>query len=98
MVLLNAKDSIILSDLRASSNGAFVFSGLYNSQNYILFISYPGYLSVSKVINVGQNKILDLGSIFLTSKYTRLNKTNSSSSFWTKVNKFLIFNSCFVFR
>lgn len=83
VVLLNAKDSIILSDLRASSNGAFVFSGLYNSQNYILFISYPGYLSVSKVINVGQNKILDLGSIFLTSKEVLLKEVVVKSSIRT---------------
>ena len=56
VVLLNAKDSIILSDLRASSNGVFVFSGLYNNQNYILLISYPGYLSLAKQITIGQIK------------------------------------------
>lgn len=80
VVLLNAKDSIILSDLRASSNGAFIFSGLNDNQNYILFISHPGYLSVSKVINVGQDKILDLGSIFLTSKEVLLKEVVVKSS------------------
>jgi hypothetical protein len=68
VVLLNAKDSIILSDVRTSSNGAFVFPELYSNRNYILFISYPGYLSISKDINSLQIKNIDLGSIYLTSK------------------------------
>lgn len=80
VVLLNAKDSIILSDVRASSNGVFVFSGLYNNQNYILFISYPGYLSLSKQITLGQNNNVDLGSIFLTSKEVLLKEVVVKSS------------------
>src|SRR3989339_1014349 len=80
VVLLNAKDSIILSDLRASSNGVFVFSGLYNNQNYILLISYPGYLSLAKQITIGQNNNVDLGSIFLTSKEVLLKEVVVKSS------------------
>lgn len=80
VVLLNAKDSIILSDVRTSSNGAFVFSELYINRNYILFISYPGYLSISKEINIGQIKSIDLGSIILTSKEVLLKEVVVKSS------------------
>ncbi|MDP3567268.1 MAG: outer membrane beta-barrel protein [Sediminibacterium sp.] len=80
VVLLNAKDSIILSDVRTSSNGSFVFSELYNNRNYILFISYPGYLSISKEINIGQIKSIDLGSIILTSKEVLLKEVVVKSS------------------
>lgn len=80
VVLLNAKDSIILSDVRTSSNGAFIFSELYNNRNYILFISYPGYLSISKEINSLQIKNIDLGSIYLTSKEVLLKEVVVKSS------------------
>ena len=51
-----------------------------NNRNYILFISYPGYLSISKEINSLQIKNIDLGSIYLTSKEVLLKEVVVKSS------------------
>ncbi|MDP1842413.1 MAG: outer membrane beta-barrel protein [Sediminibacterium sp.] len=74
VVLLNFKDSIILSDIRSLSNGEFRFSNIKKNQNYILFISYPGYVSLSKEIIASDKDSLNfnLGTIFLTSQGTFL--------------------------
>lgn len=80
VVLLNSKDSIILSDVRSTSVGTFSFSLVNKSQNLILFISYPGYLSLSKEIYIGGNKNIDLGTIFLTSKAVLLQEVVVKSS------------------
>ncbi len=80
VVLLNSKDSIIISDDRTTSNGVFGFSRVNQNKNYILFISYPGFLSLSKEINVEVNKSIDLGTIFLTSKSALLQEVVVKSS------------------
>ncbi len=69
VILLN-KDSIILADMRSSKTGSFVFSGLKEDQSYILVISYPEYVSLSRrvYISSGGNEPIELGRISLFSK------------------------------
>jgi hypothetical protein len=69
VVLLN-KDSIILADVRSSQTGSFVFSELKNDQPYILVISYPEYVSLSRQVPVPApgSELVDLGKIQLFSK------------------------------
>jgi hypothetical protein len=69
VVLLN-KDSIILADMRSSKTGSFGFSGLKEDQSYILVISYPEYVSLSRPVYIQPtgNVLLDLGRIPLFSK------------------------------
>lgn len=74
VVLLNKKDSIILGDTRSQSNGAFLLSGFRLNQPILLFISYPGYVSLTKevVTNSTQNPEIDLGKISFTSQVVLL--------------------------
>lgn len=47
VVLLQAKDSFIVSDVRADKNGRFEFKNLNDTAQYVLFFSYPKYVSYS---------------------------------------------------
>lgn len=70
VVLLNKKDSIIISDVRSDSNGKFLFPHVIDPANTFLFISFPGYVSIAKELQISDfpDKIFDIGNIYLTSQ------------------------------
>lgn len=70
LVLLDKKDSIIQFDVRSDQSGKFIFSNVSSFQQYLLFISYPGYVSMTKeiTINLSGKEIIDIGKVYLTSK------------------------------
>lgn len=74
VVLLNKKDSIILNDARTLSNGSFTFSNLGSDQSFLLFVSYPGYVSLTKDVSIHNvlNAVIDLGKIYVTSQVVLL--------------------------
>jgi hypothetical protein len=69
-ILLQARDSFIISDTRADKEGRFSFSNLSDTAAYVLFFSYPGYAAYTYRIaaNVPKNGILDLGMVGLLLK------------------------------
>ncbi|MFW2478419.1 MAG: TonB-dependent receptor [Sediminibacterium sp.] len=74
VVLLNKNDSIILNDARTLSNGSFTFSNLRMNQSFLLFVSYPGYVSLTKEIPINNalNAVIDLGKVYVTSQVVLL--------------------------
>lgn len=54
IVLLNKKDSFIVAETRSDYDGQFNIDGLNDRQTYILFISYPRYVSYSTIVDVKQ--------------------------------------------
>jgi hypothetical protein len=66
VVILNAKDSIIFKDVRTSNTGEFIASNFIPGQ-YILLVTYPGYVDFVKPFNVSNDATLvDFGQIKLT--------------------------------
>lgn len=70
VVLLQARDSFIVSDTRADKEGRFVFNHLNDTANYILFFSYPGYAAYSHKITAVKpvDGVLDMGTVSLLLK------------------------------
>lgn len=70
VILLQARDSFIVSDIRADKEGRFAFHNLPDSAGYILFFSYPGYAAYSHKIalNEPKNGLLDMGTVSLVLK------------------------------
>lgn len=70
VILLQARDSFIVSDTRVDKEGRFVFHNLSDTAGYVLFFSYPGYAAYSYKIaaNESKNGILDMGTVSLLLK------------------------------
>lgn len=67
VILLQARDSFIVSDTRADKEGRFAFHNLSDTAGYVLFFSYPGYAAYSRKIALNEPKdgILDMGMVSL---------------------------------
>ena len=65
VVLLQPKDSFIVSDIRTDSAGKFLFARLNDTAQYVLFFTYPQYADYAARIDMRQsvNGILDLRKI-----------------------------------
>lgn len=51
-IILMKKDSFIVAKKRSNEHGDFGFDGLIDKQTYLLFISYPRYVSYSMVVDL----------------------------------------------
>lgn len=74
IVLLRAKDSVIVKDVRSNSDGKFEFKNLPDSAHYILLFSYPKYADFSIRVDLGnkEDKVYDLQSIYLIPNFKLL--------------------------
>lgn len=54
-IILMKKDSFIVAEKRSNEHGDFGFDGLTDKQTYLLFISYPRYVSYSIVVDIKLN-------------------------------------------
>ena len=70
VILLQARDSFIVSDTRADKEGRFVFHTISDTAAYVLLFSYPGYAAYTQRIaaNEPKNGILDMGTVSLLLK------------------------------
>ncbi len=63
IVLLNAKDSVLIADTRSNANGQFTLNNL-NAGSYILMVSYPKYVDYVTYVSLNMStKTVDLGKI-----------------------------------
>ena len=62
VMLLNAKDSSLANFTRASSTGAFTFKNV-KSGNYVLKISFVGFIPYNEVIKPATDAVMDLGDL-----------------------------------
>ncbi len=62
VMLLSAKDSSLVNFTRASSTGAFAFKNI-KSGNYVLKISFVGFIPYNQVIKPATDAVLDLGDL-----------------------------------
>jgi hypothetical protein len=70
VILLQARDSFIVTDTRADKDGRFAFNNLSDTVGYFLFISYPGYAAYAHKItaNESRNGLSDMGTVSLLLK------------------------------
>ncbi len=62
VMLLTPKDSALVNFSRASDKGVFEFKNVKNS-NYILKVSYVGYLPYQQVLSPSPTEVADLGNV-----------------------------------
>ncbi|MEA5460025.1 TonB-dependent receptor [Arcicella sp. LKC2W] len=62
VMLLQPKDSALVNFSRANDKGAFEFRNVKNV-NYILKISYVGYIPHQQLVSPSANEVVDLGNI-----------------------------------
>jgi hypothetical protein len=62
VMLLQPKDSALVNFSRANDKGAFEFRNVKNA-NYILKVSYVGYLPHQQMVTPSATEILDLGTV-----------------------------------
>ncbi|WP_018620951.1 outer membrane beta-barrel family protein [Spirosoma luteum] len=62
VMLLSAKDSSLVNFTRASSNGSFAFKNV-KSGNYVLKISFVGFIPYNEVIKPATDAVMDLGDL-----------------------------------
>ena len=62
VMLLAPKDSALINFSRANDKGVFEFKNVKNS-NYILKVSYVGYLPYQQVLTPSPTEIVDLGNV-----------------------------------
>jgi len=62
VMLLQPKDSALVNFSRANDKGAFEFRNVKNA-NYILKISYVGYIPHQQLVSPSANEVVDLGNI-----------------------------------
>lgn len=80
VVLLEAKDSFMVADMRAGKDGQFVFSNLTDTFGYVLLFSYPGYAAYSYKLNIkNAGNPIDVGKINLIPKGQLLKEVIVSS-------------------
>ncbi|HEY9260487.1 TonB-dependent receptor [Chitinophaga sp.] len=70
VVLLQARDSIIIASTRAGKDGEFRFQQLPDTASYVLYFSYPKYASYSHRVNMKDvgNKLVEMKNIYLIPK------------------------------
>lgn len=70
VVLLQAKDSIIIGNARVGKDGEFSFQQLADTASYVLYFSYPKYASYSYRVNMKDagNKMVEMNNIYLIPK------------------------------
>jgi hypothetical protein len=64
VMLLSPKDSSLVNFTRADEKGAFIFKNL-KAGNYVLKISFVGFIPYNQVIKSGGEALIDLGSLKL---------------------------------
>lgn len=64
VMLLNAKDSSLVNFTRTGDNGAFSFKNL-KAANYVLKISFVGFIPYNQVIKPTGDALIDLGALKL---------------------------------
>ena len=64
VMLLNAKDSSLVNFTRTGDNGAFSFKNV-KSGNYVLKISFVGFIPYTQVIKPAVDAVMDLGDLKL---------------------------------
>ena len=64
VMLLSAKDSSLVNFTRASDNGSFSFKNI-KSGNYVLKISFVGFIPYNQVIKPATEAVVDLGALKL---------------------------------
>ncbi len=69
--LIRAKDSILVSTIRANNNGQFTLNNLYEGK-YILMITYPQYADYIDMIELANGLELNLGKVYLNTKVNLL--------------------------
>lgn len=73
ILLINGKDSILVKDVRAKTNGEFELSGLKKG-TYTLVITYPKMADYIRDIQLSDTTQFNLGKIPMDSKATLLNE------------------------
>ena len=70
VVLLQARDSIIIGSTRVGKEGEFSFQQLADTGSYVLYFSYPKYASYSYRVNMkdGVNKLVEMNHVYLIPK------------------------------
>ena len=68
IVLIEAKDSTILSHVRTNLAGSFEIISNTSSNDLLLMITYPSFADFIQKIAVDKNKQLNLGNLYLTNK------------------------------
>lgn len=64
VMLLNAKDSALVNYTRTGENGAFSFKNV-KAGNYILKISFVGFIPYTRVVNPPAEAVVELGDVKL---------------------------------
>jgi hypothetical protein len=64
VMLLNPKDTTLVSFTRSDDKGGFSFKGVKNTE-YLLKITYVGYLPFQKHLKVSENETNDLGALMI---------------------------------
>jgi hypothetical protein len=65
--LLTKKDSLLVQFSRAGENGSFELKNV-KPGNYIILLSYPGYVDYSDTVDMTTGAAPDLGTVFMTPK------------------------------
>jgi hypothetical protein len=64
VMLLSPKDSSLVNFTRADEKGAFIFKNL-KAGNYVLKISFVGFIPYNQIVKSGGEALIDLGSLKL---------------------------------
>lgn len=83
ILLLNKKDSFIVAETRSNQDGKFRFDIATDHSNYILFISYPEYISYSTNVDLKltSNETINLKEITLKSHAGLLQEVTVKAKF-----------------